>query len=289
MAQNENFKQWLSGIPYELAFWNNVCRWNHTFSGMMQWSHYGSLLELEGMDAQAFLREADQPVVLDIGCGMSFANGNRILTANGEQELDVHYIDPLAIYYNRINQRHQRSLPNIEFGMMEYLSATYQGKPATLAIIRNALDHSASPMQGIMEALRVLSIGGCLYLNHHPNEAEAEHYKGFHKFNICLDDAEHLIIWNKEQRILVDEQIAAFASMRTLTLDNGYVVAIITKTAECPPSTSNATRKALLDNIEASTHSIGFRMKYQWYNALQFVAQSLTWEQKQKLRRIIYG
>ena len=28
--------QWIDGIPYEKAFWNNVYRWKQTFNGMMQ-------------------------------------------------------------------------------------------------------------------------------------------------------------------------------------------------------------------------------------------------------------
>ena len=31
-------EKWLDGIAYEIAFWNNVYRWPHTFKGMMGWA-----------------------------------------------------------------------------------------------------------------------------------------------------------------------------------------------------------------------------------------------------------
>ena len=39
-------EKWLDGIAYEIAFWNNVYRWPHTFKGMMGWAHYGSIINL---------------------------------------------------------------------------------------------------------------------------------------------------------------------------------------------------------------------------------------------------
>ena len=56
-------EQWLGGISYEVAFWNNVYRWPHTFQGLMSWAHYGSVISLEGFDANAFLLTQDHPKV----------------------------------------------------------------------------------------------------------------------------------------------------------------------------------------------------------------------------------
>ena len=53
--------KWLDGISYEIAFWNNVYRWSHTFRGMMGWANYGSKIELEGFDANDFLLNFEQP------------------------------------------------------------------------------------------------------------------------------------------------------------------------------------------------------------------------------------
>lgn len=283
-----DFNQWLLGIPYELAFWNNVFRWTATFNGMMRWSKLGRHIQLEGMDVSSFLRNYENPVVLDIGCGLSFANGDILSSTEGDKKLEVHYIDPLADYYNAIKRRHKRNLPDIEFGMMEHISSTWSGEKVSLGIICNALDHSSSPLQGIIEVLKVLKVGGCLYLNHHPNEAEFEHYKGFHKFNICIDEEQRLIIWNKEQKIVVDDVIASYASVRTTTLENGFVVAVITKEAEIPNDGQKFSSEQLRSLIQAPSKKFSFKMKYAWYNFIQFFVQALSWENKQKLKRLIY-
>lgn len=285
LISDPDFNQWLSGIPYELAFWNNVFRWPSTFGGMMRWSKYGKDIQLDGMDVASFLKDCENPTILDIGCGLSFANGN-ILCG---KHLDVHYIDPLADFYNEIKRRHNRDLPDIEFGMMEHVSSSWDGPDADLCIICNALDHSSSPLKGIVEVLKVLKIGGCLYLNHHPNEAEAEDYKGFHKFNICTDDQQHLIIWNKKERIVVDDVLAKYASIETKTLDNGFVVSIITKNANMPSDEEEYSSDYLRSLILGSSKRISFKVKYHWFNFIQFFVQSLSWENRQKLKRLIHN
>lgn len=78
VKKDSEFKEWLSGIPYELAFWNNVFRWTSTFNSMMRWSRYNKNLELDGMDVSVLLKDSENPIVLDIGCGLSFANGDRL-------------------------------------------------------------------------------------------------------------------------------------------------------------------------------------------------------------------
>lgn len=286
---DSDYRQWLSGIPYEIAFWNNVFRWDSTFNGMMGWSKFGRNIQLDGMDVTTLLNDCENPTILDIGCGLSFANGDNFTSTNGEEKhLDLHYIDPLADYYNVIKRRHNRNLPDIEFGMMEHISTTWKGPKASLCIICNALDHSSSPMQGIMEALKVLKVGGCLYLNHHPNEAEAEHYKGFHKFNICTDEQKRLIIWNKKDRIVVDDVLSEYASISTQTLENGFVVAVITKKAEIPEKAEQVySSEELRAMIMEPSKSFGFKLKYSWYNFIQFFVQALSWENKQKLKKLL--
>ena len=298
MTQAEAFRQWVEGIPYEVAFWNNLYRWDNTFEGVLNWSKRGKPLELEGMDAQQFLSTFDAPIVLDVGCGLTYAKGDQLITSEGNRQLDVRYIDPLAAYYNEIIRRHHREMPAIQFGMMEYLSAVVAQDSAALVIIHNALDHSANPMKGILSALSVLTTGGCLYLNHHPNEAEAEHYKGFHQFNICADDHQRCIIWNKTVRLVVDDIIAPFASIRTQTLANGFVVSVITKTGEVTqdlldPAKDNheLSQLLLMQTVNSLRPGYAFRlrMKYWWYNTIQFFVQSLSPKNRTRLRRLIYG
>jgi len=225
---NNPITHWMGGIAYEVAFWNNVYRWPWTFRGMMGWSNYGSDINLEGFDAVAFLAQKDNPKVLDVGCGMSYATGDHITVDGRQKPIDIDYVDPLAHCFNHILRRYDRHLPDITFGMAEYLSAFYPEKSVSLVIIQNALDHSSDPMKGIMEALEVLEPAGVLYLNHHPNEAETEHYKGFHQFNIC-EECGKLIVWNKHCRFDVAELTRNIAQTEVRKMPNGHVIAVLHK------------------------------------------------------------
>lgn len=110
--------------------------------------------------------------------------------------------------------------------MSEYLSAFIQNHDASLITIQNALDHSSAPVKGIIESLISLREGGILYLNHHPNEAEMEKYKGFHQYNVDERNGK-LYIWNKAHHVNVTELLNGFASVETKRMDNGHIIAII--------------------------------------------------------------
>lgn len=294
MINNENsIKKWMKGIPYELAFWNNVYRWKHTFNGMMNWSHYGKEIELEEFDALSFLSSLPSPKILDIGCGLSYATGNMITCNDNLEPIDIHYVDPLATYFNIILKRYHRQLPMIEFGMMEYLSAFYPNHDTDLIIIQNALDHSANPVKGILEAIDVLRINGVLYLNHHPNEAEKEQYKGFHQYNITIEN-DHFIIWNKENKWNINSLLSTFASIKTCQHDNGHIIAVITKKEDVP--VEMLTEKTDIRNLSSilmnmSQQHIGRaicqKTSYWFYNTIQFFVQSLPWDAKMALKRFI--
>lgn len=296
-SSKDIISKWLKGIPYEVAFWNNVYRWNATFKGMMGWANYGSTISLEDFDANRFLLQKEHPVALDVGAGMSYATGN-FTSKNGQNlPLDIHYVDPLAFHYNKILRRYRKSLPEIEFGMMEYLSAFFPQKNVSLIMIQNALDHSANPMKGIWEALASLHIGGVLNLNHHPNEAETERYKGFHQFNI-IDENGRLIIWNKQQRIDVNTLIQKYANITvSRNTTSGHVIAVMCKTAEIPQEmTCDKTDKQFLCNLLmmqnlqqfSLRHTLSYHLNYWKFNTIQFFIQALPWEWKMKLKKILH-
>ena len=286
--------KWTKGIAYEVAFWNNVCRWAHTFEGTMNWSGYGNTIQLEHFDVNDFLCQTDSPKVLDVGCGMSYATGN-YLTKNGQQyPLDIHYVDPLAHYFNQILRRHHRELPDIDFGMMESLHDYYPEHDVALVIIQNALDHSAYPLRGIIASIETLQKGGILYLNHHPNEAETEHYKGFHQYNI-IEEEGHLIIWNKDSRWDVNKAVSGFADVEVCVHDNGHVIAIIRKNRDVPAEAladklrnkTNTTLTANGINYVNRWDALKYKLNYWKYNTIQFFVQALPWHVKMKLKRLI--
>ncbi len=292
---NNYTTKWVKGIAYEVAFWNNVFRWRHTLKGMMGWSHYGDVISLEGFDANAYLNSCQEPVVLDVGCGMSYATGNFIENEKGRQPINLHYVDPLAYDFNDILKKRKSSLPRIEFGMAEYLSAFYPNNEVDLIIIQNALDHSFDPMKGIMEAIDTLSPNGILYLNHHPDEAVMEHYKGFHQWNINCE-GDNLVIWNKETKLIVNELVNTFAQVTVRRHDNGHVIAIIAKTGNRPAHTADDKRdirRLCEQTMMASRYCnkscavIKSRLSYWGYNIIQFFAQAMPWSLKMKVKKLI--
>ena len=293
-------EQWLGGISYEVAFWNNVYRWPHTFQGLMSWAHYGSVISLEGFDANAFLLTQDHPKVYDVGAGLSYAVGDHLDKEGELIPLDIHYMDPLANYFNRILKKYKKTLPAVEFGMTEYLSAFIPGD-ASLITIQNALDHSSSPIKGIVEALVALREGGVLYLNHHPNEAETEHYKGFHQYNID-ETAGELVIWNQSEKIYVGRLLGAFASVETKRMDNGHIVSIIRKQGDdvsmpaplCKYVDHQADKAELCEVLlryqfhnTSLVKNMNNSFRFGMFNVVQFLAQMLPWNLKMKVKRLI--
>lgn len=93
----EDLESWIEGVPYEVAFWNNVCRWNGTFNRMMAWSNYGAEIKLDGYDVSAEFVGKPIPVVLDVGCGMSYATGNMMKRGDDLEKLISIMLIPLLL------------------------------------------------------------------------------------------------------------------------------------------------------------------------------------------------
>ncbi|MBQ7942023.1 MAG: hypothetical protein IJ328_06425 [Muribaculaceae bacterium] len=248
-------KNWIKGIPYEEAFWRSMYRNRKTRKGLFAWSKYGRELELPGFDAVRFLKESESdvtlPVVLDVGCGMSYCTGNKI----DGKELNIRYVDPLAPYYNKILDDYKIDMPHIEFGMVEYLSSFFPKSDVSLIIVQNALDHSANPLKGIRECLGSLKVGGVLYLKHYINEAEYENYRGFHKFNVDEQDGK-LIIWNRTETHDVGEIFKNYVTIRTKRLEYEnriHIVSVLTKVSELPIDVKSLKK----DTVELCNNIIG--------------------------------
>jgi len=290
--------KWLLGIPYEVAFWEATYANKQVLASTLAFSHYGRELTLDGFDAAAFLLTQAQPAqakILDIGAGMSYMPGEFIIDKNGNKlPINIHYIDPLANYYNDIADKCHVEVPKVEFGMMENLSAFYPEHDVTLAIIQNALDHSANPVKGILEALNALHKGGILYLNHHPNEAEYEQYRGFHQFNIRVEKDE-LVIWNRDQRFNVNDIVKDFARVETKIVE-GNPIAILTKTAEVPVAlldheqdirTLSTALLELTQKMNDASFMRRYHRQFRYYRFAQRVSKLFSWQTRQNIKKFI--
>lgn len=247
--------KWLKGIPYEVAFWRSYYRSTRRRADLFSWSLYGKSCDLDNFDVQKFMRDYPDanPVAVDLGCALSYTFGDLF---DGRDDVCVEYVDPLAPFYNRILDRHNIDRPRIRFGMIENISATFAPGSVALIHVRNALDHCSDPMRGVIESLACLAVGGVLYLNHFRNEALRESYRGFHQWNINLDENGKLIFWNPDFSIDVAEVLGNVVGIETSVTDTGRIVAVIRKTAQLPKSMYNpaeTTRRSsemLMDTVQ---------------------------------------
>ena len=282
-------KNWVNGIPYEIAFWKGVYANKKSINKLFSWSKYNDEIKLANFDVQQFLSQRENPNIVDAGCGMSFCTGNKL----NNKQLDICYIDPLAPFFNKIIEKKKLDLPKITFGFVEYLSAFVTDK-ASLIIVQNALDHSNNPLKGILECIESLEIGGVLYLRHKPNEAEAENYRGFHQYNVSLENNE-MIIWNKETKTNINSFVMNFADTETSTY-GGEIIAVITKKQNLPQELLDCKKDIsdlcnqyidVIQNFNKVTYSLLYHWNFFVFRAVQLFMQFFSWKTKIRVKKII--
>ena len=233
---------WIGGVSYEVAFWSSyLAQEQHRSQIVSHLSSKEDIAQPLGTFDPAVLDESFK--VLDVGCGMAYHNCPYI----DGHKIDLHYVDPLAFFYNDIAASKGVDLPKIEFAMVEYLSAFYEPGSVSLVLIQNALDHCFQPVRGILESMKLLKCGGTLYLFHHKNEAEHENYIGFHQFNIDMCDGD-LTIWNREARYNINELLAGCAHIEAEEI-NDHIRARIIKDNDDIPATQSDDVKVLAEQV----------------------------------------
>ncbi|MDE5848791.1 MAG: hypothetical protein K2H38_01450 [Muribaculaceae bacterium] len=288
-------RRWLSGIPYEVAFWRSYYRNRNSRKALLSWSQYGQECKLDDFDVAAFINRLDKenPIIADVGCALSYMFSDII----GGKKHEVTYLDPLAPHYNRILDDYSLPYPRITFGMGETLSLHFQKDSVSLFHIRNALDHSVRPMMVIWQALMCLHEGGVLYLNHKPNEAEHEAYLGFHQYNVDCQNG-RLVIWNKEERIDVAEALNGYADVAASVTEEGRIVGVINKTAEIP-SDHRAVRESgiyasgmletLLTYFHTAPNAIGYQVRRGAFSMTHGLMRMIPGKAVRRLKQIISG
>ena len=282
-------KNWINGIPYEIAFWEGVYSNKKSIEGLFRWSKYNKEIELAGFNVKQFLSQKKNQIIVDAGCGMSYCNGDKL---DGKQ-LNIYYIDPLAPFYNRIIEKKKLDLPKITFGFIEYLSAFIPQK-VSLIIVQNALDHSKNPIRGILECIESLEIGGVLYLRHQRNEAETENYRGFHQYNISLDGNE-IVIWNKKAKININTFVKDFADTETSTCGN-EVIAVITKKQEVTTGLVDYKKDIadlsnqyieVIQNLNKASYSFLYHWNFFKFRVIQLFMRIFNWKTRQRIKKVI--
>lgn len=290
-AQNE-IDLWLRGVPDEIVYWDSFfsVKRNREKTCLS----VGEELLLPAFSVKEFYDEHKNGfTVLDIGCSASFIHGNQI----GGQPVDMHYVDPLAVFYNRIIEKYSINLPEIEFGMVEYISSFYEQQSISLIIIANALDHCFNPVKGIQECVKLLKKGGVLYLKHHRNVAEMEYYHGFHQYNIDIIENE-LVIWRDNDYKKVIDCLGGTCQIGCQTDAKGDVIAVIEKKsdamlvedAEAPPDQLRLCAQLIhtIERMNDKKYMAGINRKLWWAKPKQFLLRRMSDSSIATLRKFFH-
>jgi SAM-dependent methyltransferase len=143
------------------------------------------------------------PVILDVGAGPMTVVGKRW---HGEAIVLV-AVDPLAKTYERLLAQSGVTAPvRTITAQVERLSESFEADFFDLVHIRNALDHSYDPLEGIKQMLTVVRKGAPAVLWHFRNEAVSANYGGFHQWNVDERDG-RMLLWNKATMIDVNDEL----------------------------------------------------------------------------------
>lgn len=189
---------WKQGVVEEIQWW---------------WTWINTLRRENKLDGWAHLRERPFPFeadcaalgeahlrCLNIGCGP-----RPMLGEASAFELNIVHMDPLASAYNKLMAF--LGAPgggDVVFGAVEILDQLDVGRFHFIAA-KNCLDHAYDVPNGLRQMIDVLEDRGVILLEHFENEAEAENYVGFHKWNIEIKE-ERVHIWSKTQSELFDHE-----------------------------------------------------------------------------------
>lgn len=208
------FTQWSNGISHEKQFWENWFRtkgsiWPDEFQRRLQ---PDNPLESELAGLIRITCPLGKVDILDVGAGPLSVLG-RVLDG---YDPGVIATDPLAPLYDAMLSKAGITPPiRTQFAPVEGLSAFFGHSRFDLVNCTNALDHSADPMVGIVEMLRVVKVDRLIVLRHIRNEAENEDYIGFHQHNFDRRDDGKFVIWNNQTHTIVDDNLPIHARVET--------------------------------------------------------------------------
>lgn len=202
---------WLDGIELELNFWN---KWINEKGGIYKEDFLRRIADTPKIEDETFIIFSSKPFrVLDAGAGPISCFG--IIGSLGKIELTA--CDPLADAYARVLEAN-KIVPYVktEFAYFERLTDKYKTNYFDHVHVRNALDHAFDALTGIYELLHVLKTNATLRLVHAENEAEHEHYQGFHQWNFTEDNGK-FIIWNRDTNINISDTLRNIADVAVTT------------------------------------------------------------------------
>ena len=206
---------WERGLPSETGYWEKwIARRGDPDPGRLTDSFEWRLdPESEVQEPlRGVLDRLEGPAVsiLDVGAGPLTSVGKR----HPGKQIEVVAIDPLAAEYDALLERAGIEPPvRTRPGRAELLLQEFGAGAFDVAHADNALDHCADPVAAIEEMFAVVRPGGYVVLRHGPNEAERNHYRGLHQWNLEAS-GDRLVVWGRGESHDVGSRLGPAAELR---------------------------------------------------------------------------
>ena len=233
-----NFKKWWFGLKSEIEFWEEA----YAKPNGRKHNWYEKLIDNSIFNDEFFdvTKIKDGWKILDVGSGIVSRYGENL---GGNCKIELTAVDPLAAWYNIFNKKYnpEYNKKDVKFGLLEELSEQFDNNSMDMIIISNALDHCISPLACIFESLKVIRIGGCIYIKTLIREACNEKTVGLHQWNLDLNDEGEFILWNEDSFVNISKRLNEFCEIvinrypsdeRGLSGNWGFMTICITKKKE---------------------------------------------------------
>ena len=207
--------KWSAGLKNETDFWDDYFR---TRGGEWPESYRLRLDPEQPLQPRpaALLPERAEVEILDVGAGPMSYLGKKL----PGRTLDITAVDPLADHYTRILKKYAVSPPvRTQKLAAEQLTSRFLANQFDLVFARNCIDHSYNPEAAILQMVTVVKPGGWVLLEHAPNEAEKESYRGLHQWNFSMAPDGHFLIQSRHGRV---DMTAKYADRCTITCELGH-------------------------------------------------------------------
>jgi SAM-dependent methyltransferase len=231
---------WEEGRANEVGFWVDYLstkgsKWPEDFTARLD----------PDLPLQEYLRarlghvDAGSEVrILDCGAGPFTVVGKRW----EGRAVTVTAVDALADEYNAALDGDGIVPPvRTQRAEVERLDSMFPANSFDLVYMRNALDHSYDPMEGIRQMARAVKVGCVVLLEHYVDEAESAGYDGLHQWNLRPEHDGSLVLWNRRARLVVNELLPNVA-IECAKGEGRWFSADIRKLADAPSGRGSGWR-----------------------------------------------
>jgi len=188
--------RWLEGVAPEMAFWDDFFRTEGSQWAANYARRFDPDLPLQRRPA-ALLPPQTEVHILDVGAGPLTYLGKRV----PGRRLSITAVDPLADQYDSLLGKYNiEPLVRTQVAAAEDLTKHFPPNSFDLVFARNSIDHSHNPERAILQMLDVLKVGRYVLLEHHPDEAEREHYYAFHQWDFSVSPKGDFLIGSRSRK-----------------------------------------------------------------------------------------